>query len=312
MNKIAYIFPGQASQFVGMAKDLYDTSDDVKSLFESASRILDFDLAEICFDGPLDKLTKTEHTQPAVLVHSLAVLEMLGDDAPKPDFCAGHSLGEYSALACAGALTFEDAIAAVRDRSRLMKEACDSTDGTMTAAIGGDEAAANKIAEAAGDHGILQPANFNSPGQIALSGENEAIKFAQESYKEYGFKRMLPLKVGGAFHSPLMKRAEDGMPGSLEKIDFMNADIPVVANVTAKPVSDATDIKDLLVRQITSPVRWMQSVQEMYDLGVRTFVEIGPGKVLTGLVKKTVKDAEVVNVGTVEEIEEYLQSVRVG
>ncbi len=312
MSKIAYIFPGQASQFVGMAKDLYDTSDDIKSLFKNAASILDFDLAGICFNGPLDKLTKTEHTQPAVLVHSLAVLTMMGDDASKPDFCAGHSLGEYSALACAGALSFEDAIAAVRDRSRLMKEACDSTDGTMTAAIGGDEAAADEIAEAARDHGILQPANFNSPGQIALSGENEAVRFAQENYKEFGFKRMLPLKVGGAFHSPLMKRAEDGMPGALEKIDFRNAGIPVVANVTAKPVTDSGDIKDLLVRQITSPVRWMQSVQEMYDQGVRTFVEIGPGKVLTGLVKKTVKDVEVINVGTVDEIEEYLQSVRVG
>jgi len=312
MNKIAYIFPGQASQFVGMARDLNDASREVSSIFEMASDILEFDLAKICFEGPLERLTKTEHTQPAVLVHSLAVLKMMGEDAPKPDYCAGHSLGEYSALACAGAMSFEDAIAAVRDRSLLMKDACDSTEGTMTAAIGGDEESANKLAESARKHGILQPANFNSPGQIALSGELAAVKYAQAGYKEFGFKRMLPLKVGGAFHSPLMKKAEEGMPGALSRVNLTNANIPVVANVTAEPVEDTEEIKDLLVRQITSPVRWMQSVQRMRELGVRTFVEIGPGKVLTGLVKKTVPDAEVINIGTVEQVEEYLEAVRVG
>ncbi|MCK4656928.1 MAG: ACP S-malonyltransferase [candidate division Zixibacteria bacterium] len=311
MSNMAFIFPGQASQFVGMARDLFESSERVRSLFETAAEILGFDLADVCFNGPLDKLTRTEHTQPAVLVHSLAVLTLMEDMKFIPRFCAGHSLGEYSALACAGAVTFEDAIAAVRDRSRLMKAACDSTDGTMTAAIGGDGDSIEKLVADASAHGVLQPANFNSPGQVVLSGDRKGVSFAQEDYKSYGFKRMLPLKVGGAFHSPLMRHAADRMANTLSEIKFVSAKCPVVANVTAEPVESPDEIRDLLVRQITSPVKWMQSVEKMYELGVRRFVEIGPGKVLAGLVKKTLSDVGIDNIGTVEELERFMQTTEV-
>jgi [acyl-carrier-protein] S-malonyltransferase len=311
MSNTAFIFPGQASQYVGMASDLFESSKKVKSLFENATEILGFDLADVCFNGPLDKLTRTEHTQPAVLVHSLAVLTLMEDMESMPRFCAGHSLGEYSALACAGAVSFEDAIAAVRDRSRLMKAACDSTDGTMTAAIGGDGDSIENLVADASAHGVLQPANFNSPGQVALSGDRKAVSFAQGNYKSYGFKRMLPLKVGGAFHSPLMQHAADRMADSLSEIKFVSAKCPVVANVTAEPVESPDEIRDLLVRQITSPVRWMQSVEKMHESGVRRFVEIGPGKVLSGLVKKTLSNVEVDNIGTVEELERFMQTTEV-
>ncbi|MBU1320370.1 MAG: ACP S-malonyltransferase [candidate division Zixibacteria bacterium] len=311
MDKTAFVFPGQASQYVGMARDLHDASLDVRSLFESASRILDFDLAEACFDGPLEKLTRTEHTQPAVLVHSLAILTMIGDSLPVPAFCAGHSLGEYSAHACAGTLSFEDAIAAVRDRSRLMKSACDSTDGTMAAAIGGDDNSVSRMVKDASKHGILQPANYNSPGQIAMSGDAAGIQFAHEHHKEYGFKRMLPLKVGGAFHSPLMQFAADRMDGALAGLEFSTPECPVVANVTAEPVDSPESGRELLVKQITAPVKWMQSVQKMCDLGVTRFVEIGPGKVLTGLIKKIAPDVETANIDTLEDVELLLQESEV-
>jgi [acyl-carrier-protein] S-malonyltransferase len=311
MSKTALVFPGQASQYVGMAKDLYDASEDVKALFGRASDILGFDLADICFNGPLDKLTRTEHTQPAVLVHSLAVLKMLGDALPKPAFCAGHSLGEFSALACAGVLSFEDAIAAVKDRSNLMKQSCDTTDGTMTAAIGGDEDSVSRLVADAAKHGILQPANYNSPGQIAMSGDTSAVKFAQENYKEYGFKRMLPLKVGGAFHSPLMQYAADRMGDALAGLKFSNPRCPVVANVTAKPVDSGEMSRKLLIQQITSPVKWQQSVLEMRDLGVTRFVEIGPGKVLTGLIKKIAPDVETANIDTFEHVELLMRELEI-
>ncbi len=309
MTKTAYIFPGQASQYVGMACELFDSNEDVRNLYASASAILGFDLADVSFNGPLEKLTKTEHTQPAVLVHSLAVLTALDGLNVDPDFCAGHSLGEYSALACAGGLSFEDAISAVRHRSRLMKEACDSTDGTMTAAIGGDEKAIEKLVADAADYGILQPANFNSPGQVALSGDRSAVEFAQKEYKNYGFRRMLPLKVGGAFHSPLMSYAAERMGDALSGLKFSQPRCPVVANVTAEPVTDPDVHKRLLVEQITSPVRWTQSVQKMYDLGVRRFIEIGPGKVLTGLVKKTVSGVELINIDNWEDVVRYMEAL---
>ncbi len=307
MMKTAYIFPGQASQYVGMACDLFDSNENVRDLYASASAILGFDLADVSFNGPLEKLTRTEHTQPAVLVHSLAVLTLLEDCDIKPDYCAGHSLGEYSALACAGSLSFEDAISAVRDRSRLMKAACDSTDGTMTAAIGGDAESIERLIADAAPYGILQPANFNSPGQIALSGDRSAVEFAQEKYRDFGFKRMLPLKVGGAFHSPLMQHAADRMEAALSSLTFLQPRCPVVANVTAEPVADPDTHRRLLVEQITSPVKWTQSVQKMYDLGVRRFVEIGPGKVLTGLVKKVVSDVELTNIDSKDDVERYFE-----
>ncbi len=306
MDNMAFIFPGQASQYVGMAKDLYEYSEKVRSLFETASEILGFDLANVAFNGPMEKLTRTEFTQPAVLVHSLAVLMMMEGSDMSPKYCAGHSLGEYSALACAGVLRFEDAIAAVRDRSRLMKAACDSTEGTMAAAIGGDDECVERLVIDASIHGVLQPANFNSPGQIVFSGDGAAIAFARQNYRQYGFKRMLPLKVGGAFHSPLMQYAADRMIEALSEIEFAPARCPVVANVSAEPVESPDEIRDLLVQQITSPVRWMQSVQKMHESGVTRFIEIGPGNVLTGLVSKTLSDVTAENVGTLEELHKLL------
>jgi [acyl-carrier-protein] S-malonyltransferase len=311
MENTAFIFPGQASQYVGMASDLYDDSERVRSLFDAASEILDFDLAEVSFNGPLEKLTRTEFTQPAVLVHSLSILTMMEGSGLSPRYCAGHSLGEYSALACAGVLSFEDAIAAVRDRSRLMKAACDSTDGTMAAAIGGDDESIERLVIDSSIHGVLQPANFNSPGQIVFSGDCAAISFAKQNYRNYGFRRMLPLKVGGAFHSPLMGHAADRMREALAAIEFAPGRCPVVANVTAEPVQSADEVREQLVEQITSPVRWMQSVKRMHELGVTRFIEIGPGKVLTGLVSKTLSDVASEYVGTLEELKRLLHTTEI-
>jgi [acyl-carrier-protein] S-malonyltransferase len=310
MSKTAFVFPGQASQYVGMARDLFDASDKVRRLFAKASDILGFDLQEVCFNGPMEVLTRTEHTQPAVLVHSLAVMLELEMESCRPNYCAGHSLGEYSALACAGVMTFDDAIAAVRDRSRLMKAACDSTHGTMAAAIGGDSDSLEKLISDSRAVGVLQAANYNSPGQVALSGDIAAIDFAKEKYREYGFKRMLPLQVGGAFHSPLMQYASDRMQDALSGLQFSDASCPVIPNVTAEPESDGDELRQLLVRQIMSPVKWMQSMQKMYDLGVTRFVEIGPGKVLSGLIGKTLTGVEIENVDTMSDVERFHQIAR--
>jgi [acyl-carrier-protein] S-malonyltransferase len=309
MTKTAFIFPGQASQYVGMAKDLYDSSEKVKELYQRASDILGYDLMDVSFNGPLEKLTETMYTQPAILVHSLAILAELGENIGNPDYVAGHSLGEYSALACAGVLNPGDAILAVRERSRLMQAACDASDGTMAAVIGCEGEKLEGLIKEASREGVLQPANFNSPGQVALSGDRKAVEKAVELAKTYGARKAIPLQVGGAFHSPLMLPAPTELGKVLDGISFVPANVKVVTNVEATGEENPAKLKQLLIDQLTAPVLWRQSLEFMHRNGVEYFIEIGPGKVLSGLVKRTLKGVKIENIDTLQDLHNYMEVV---
>jgi [acyl-carrier-protein] S-malonyltransferase len=312
MNKIAFLFPGQGAQYVGMAKDLYDSHPQVKELYSKAEEVLGFDLAKICFEGPPEVLVRTEHTQPAIFTHSIALWMLLKDHKLKPVFTAGHSLGEYSALVAAGALSFEDALEAVKHRSLLMQEACDQSEGTMAAVIGLEEAEILSICREASSYGIIQPANFNSKDQVAISGERRAVQKGAELAKERGAKRAIILEVAGAFHSELMRPAQEKFRQITGKLDVKEPQVPVVANVNAEPVTEAQQIKELLTDQITMPVLWYQTMQRMYREGVRSYVEIGPGKVLQGLLKRSFKDTKGVGMDRLQDVQKFTEMVEVG
>lgn len=306
MSKTAVFFPGQASQYVGMAKDLYDHSADVRALYEFASDQMGLDIAKLSFEGPAEELKRTRCTQPAILLHSLSVLKIIGDKMPPFDYAAGHSLGEYGALAITGALTFEDAIRAVVKRAALMEEACQVRPGTMAATMGLNPAQAQEVCASASEAGVVVPANFNSSAQIVLSGSVPGVEKAAKLAKTAGAKRAVMLEVGGAFHSPLMAPASDGLKEYLDGIVFNKPAVPVVANVTAASVLAAEDIRQLLVQQVTAPVRWAQTMAYLKDNQVTRLIEIGPGKVLTGLAKREMRPESSVNLDTLEDINAFL------
>ena len=300
MSKVAFIFPGQGSQSVGMGQDLFDNSPHARQVFEEADEALGFSLSGLCFNGPEEDLRQTVNTQPAIMTASMACLKTVlanGYDIA-PAFVAGHSLGEYTALVAAGALSFTDGIRLIQERARLMQEAGKRSPGGMAAVIGLDLVSLEEVCQETG----TQIANLNSPEQIVISGTNQGLAWAMDLAKARGAKRVIRLRVSGAFHSYLMEPAVEGLTMAVSQCEFSHPEIPVIANATAEPKSTAAEVRDGILKQICDCVRWQPSVEYMIDAGVSTFIEIGPGQVLTGLIKRINRDVELVNMNSLDSI----------
>ncbi|MBQ4818518.1 ACP S-malonyltransferase [Aquimarina sp. MMG016] len=288
----AYVFPGQGAQFSGMGLDLYENSEIAKELFHKANEILGFEITKIMFEGSADELKETKVTQPAIFLHSVILSKVLGDSF-KPDMVAGHSLGEFSALVANGTLNFEDALRLVSKRALAMQHACELKPSTMAAVLGLEDAVVEQVCKEI--DGVVVAANYNCPGQLVISGEVEAIEKACEVMKEKGARRALVLPVGGAFHSPLMEPAREELAAAIEATTFNTPSCPIYQNVTTTAVTDPEEIKKNLIAQLTAPVKWTQSVQNMIKDGATSFTEVGPGKVLSGLVKKVDRSMETIS-----------------
>lgn len=288
----AYVFPGQGAQFTGMGKDLYESSAIAKELFDQANNILGFDITTIMFEGTAEQLKETKVTQPAVFLHSVILAKTIENF--KPEMVAGHSLGEFSALVANGTLAFEDALRLVSQRAMAMQKACEITPSTMAAVLGLEDAIVEQVCNEI--DGVVVAANYNCPGQLVISGETGAVEQACEKLKEAGAKRALLLPVGGGFHSPMMEPARTELAAAIEATTFNQPTCPIYQNVPATAVSDPEVIKKNLILQLTAPVKWTQSIQQMIADGATNFTEVGPGKVLTGLIKKIDKEAETFNI----------------
>ncbi|CEG22448.1 Malonyl CoA-acyl carrier protein transacylase [Planococcus massiliensis] len=309
MSKIAFIFPGQGSQAVGMGESFL-SDETSRSFFDRADEALSVNLSELMLEGPQENLTLTYHAQPALLTVSAMITERLNRAGIVPDYTAGHSLGEYSALVASGVLPFEEAVSIVHKRGLFMNEAVPAGEGTMAAILGMDSEALEKVTNEVTDtDGVVQLANLNCPGQIVISGTKAGVEKACAVAKERGAKRAIPLDVSGPFHSELMRPASQDLSKVLSQIYLKDAEIPVITNVAAKSETHATQFQDLLVRQLYSPVLWEQSVREMIDLGVTVFVEVGPGKVLSGLVKKIDRSVKTLPVYDLESFEKAVEEL---
>jgi [acyl-carrier-protein] S-malonyltransferase len=290
----AFVFPGQGAQFTGMGKDLYESNPLAKELMDKANEILGFEITKVMFEGTDEELRQTKVTQPAVFLHSVISALCMGDEF-KPDMTAGHSLGEFSALVAAGALSFEDGLTLVSKRAMAMQKACEAAPSTMAAIIGlADEEVEKICAEVSTEGNVVVPANYNNPGQLVISGNIDAVNTACEKLKEAGAKRALPLKVGGAFHSPLMQPAKEELQAAIEATEFHTPKCPVYQNVDAEAHTDPQEIKQNLIAQLTAPVRWTYEVQNMIAAGATDFTECGPGKALQGMIAKIAKGNEAV------------------
>ncbi|HEX7063627.1 MAG TPA: ACP S-malonyltransferase [Bacillales bacterium] len=311
MGKIAFLFPGQGSQSVGMGEAFRKENAKAAEIYAKADERLDYPLSEVIFQGPEDRLKLTENTQPAILTASIAALQVVQEHGITADYTAGHSLGEYSALVASGALSFEDAVYAVRKRGLYMEEAVPAGEGTMSAILGLDHEKLQAISEQVTAEGeSVQLANLNAPGQIVISGTAKGVEIAGEKAKEAGAKKVLPLNVSGPFHSRLMEPAAAKFKEVLDEVEIRDADVPVVANVTADEMQNAPNIYENLLAQLYSPVRWEETVRKLIDLGVDTFLEIGPGKVLSGLVKRVHRRAGTYPINDPESLEKVLAKLK--
>lgn len=304
MAKKAFIFPGQGSQYVGMAADLFENSVEAKEMIKTADDALGINLSYILFNGPEEQLKQSEFTQPAIFLHSVVLASIIR--TLHPDAVAGHSVGEYSAFVSAGAIQFYDAIKLVRERGIAMTQAGIENPGTMAAVVGLDEESVIQSCQEASSAGIVQCANFNSPGQIVISGNVNAVRKAMEICKSKGAKLVKELQVSGAFHSPLMESAKNRLKSALDATPFYDGRLPVYTNVTASPVKESNEIKNLLYQQLTEPVQWVNSITNMINDGIEEFYEIGPGKVLQGLVKRINPNAKVFGIDKYSDVEKYL------
>jgi len=309
LAKVAYVFPGQGSQWAGMGRDLYHDFASAKAVFDRADEVLGFSLSKLCFEGPEDELRQTVNAQPAILTVSYACLEAARETSrnlPKPAFVAGHSLGEYTTLAVSGVLDFPTAVYLARERGRLMHEAGLKRPGSMAAVIGFDEALLAEVCRQTGTYIV----NINCPGQLVISGDRDKVAQAMELAKEKGAPRVIPLPVSDAFHTPLMQPAVDGMAEIVAKLFFRKPVIPIIANTSAQSLTTAEAVKDELLRQLCNCVQWQRSIEYMIDKGVSTFIEIGPGKVLTGLIKRINKGVKTINLGDSQAVRDLAHLLR--
>ena len=307
LRKIAFLFPGQGSQYVGMGSSFYENFEIARKIYDEAKEILGFDIAKLSFEGPSENLTKTNNTQPAILVHSFIGMKLLQNEGIVPDFALGHSLGEYTSLIAGGVFDFSTALLLVKERGRLMHEVVPPGGGAMLALLGGELEKAEQLCNDI--HGILEVANYNAPGQYVLSGDRKAIEQANSVAREAGFKKAVMLPVGAPFHCSLLVEASEKMSEVLEKTKFSSSKIPICANVTGKLVIEALEVKELLKRQMRVSVRWESSVSELANQNISAAIEVGPGKVLSGLNKRILKGLPVFNVEDKESLESTLSGI---